>query len=82
MSGLAAADADCVVAFGDHRFAGFGHHAQIAMFQLEVDLLRRAGLEMDALESAERAERRALHIREAQIELGNFIAAACRCWSP
>jgi hypothetical protein len=49
--GLSAADADCVIAWSDNRTAILSHHDQIAIFQLEVNLLARARLQMNALKS-------------------------------
>ena len=49
-------------------------HAQVARLQIEVDRLRCAGFEMDALEPAQGAQRSALDIREAEVELGYFVA--------
>ena len=50
--GLPTTDAECVIPLDDDRIAILGHHAQIARLQIEVNLLRSAGLEMNALKSA------------------------------
>lgn len=50
--GLPTTDAECVIPLSDDRIAILGHHAQIARLQIEVNLLRSAGLEMNALKSA------------------------------
>ena len=71
---LASADADRVIALSDDRISILGHHAQIAVLQFEVNLLARAGFEMNALKSAESDAGRTLHGRELEIELHNLIS--------
>jgi hypothetical protein len=50
--GLPTTDAEGVIPLSDDRIAILGHHAQITRLQIEVNLLRSAGLEMNALKSA------------------------------
>src|SRR5579862_3607561 len=52
--GLASTDPEDEVAFGDDGGAGLGDDAEVARVESELDFLRGAGVEMDALESAER----------------------------
>ena len=71
---LASADADRVIALRDDRISILRHHAQIAVLQLEVNLLARARFEMNALKSAQSDVRRTLHRRELEIDLDDFIS--------
>ena len=71
---LASADADGVITLSDDWISILSHHTQVAIFQVEVNFLARAGFEMDALKSAKSNERRAFHGRELEIELHDFIA--------
>src|SRR5215831_19736651 len=48
---LAAADTDGVITVGDDRMALVGHHAQVSVLELKMNLLTCARFEMDALES-------------------------------
>ncbi len=73
---LAAADGEGIVARLDDGFAGCSDHTEVAILQLEVDLLRCPCGEMNALESAECPKRRARNVRELEIELDNLIAFA------
>jgi hypothetical protein len=57
-----------------NRIAILGHHAQITRLQIEVNLLRSAGLEMNALKSAKSDAGRALFIREFEIKLHYFVS--------
>ena len=50
---LAATNADRVVTSGNDRVAILSDHDQIAVLQVEVDLLARARFQMNFLESAE-----------------------------
>ncbi len=72
--GLAASDADCVIARSDHRSTILGHNSQIAIFQLKVDLLARARFEMNALKPAQSNLRCALDRRKLEIDLHRFVA--------
>ena len=74
--GLSAADRHRILALGDQRLARFAHHAQVAFFQLEAQLLRLPRLQADALEPAQRAQGRTRHVREAQVKLHHLIAFA------
>ena len=71
---LASTDADGVITLRDDRIAILGHHAQIAVLQVEVNLLARARFQMNALESAESDLRRTLDGRELEIELDDLIS--------
>ena len=71
---LAATDADGVVTSGNDRVAIFGDHDQIAVLQVEVDLLARARLQMDFLESAESDLRRTLDRGELDVDLDGLIS--------
>ncbi len=46
---LTSADADGVIALSNDGIAIFRHHLKIARLQIEMDLLARARIEMDAL---------------------------------
>ena len=72
--GLPTTDAECVISLSDDRIAILGHHAQITRLQIEVNLLRSAGLEMNAMKSAESNAGRALFIREFEIKLHYFVS--------
>ena len=50
---LAAADRDGVAAASDHRVPAVGNHAEITILQLEVNLAALAGIEMNALKTAQ-----------------------------
>src|SRR6185437_7871728 len=65
---LAAADRYLEFPFRHHGIAGFCHHAHIARLELEVHLLRLAGLEVDALERAQCADGRSRDRREREVE--------------
>ena len=71
---LAATDADGVVTSGNDRVAIFSDHDQIAVLQVEVDLLARARLQMDFLESAESDLRRTLDCGELDVDLDGLIS--------
>ena len=71
---LAATDADGVVTSGNDRVAIFSDHDQIAVLQVEVDLLARAWLQMNSLESAQSDLRRTLDIGELEIDLDGLIS--------
>ena len=67
---------------GHNRLARFGHHAHIARLQLEAHCRGRARLQMHALESPQRPQRRA----RAQPGRSDRAAPlrrprACPCWS-
>ena len=51
-----------------------GDHAEVARVQLELDLLARSRLQMDALKSAECAPRRTGHVGKLQVQLDDFIS--------
>jgi hypothetical protein len=55
---LASADADDILTLSDDWISIRGHHAQIAVLQIEMNLLARARFQMNALESTESDERR------------------------
>src|SRR5690349_9471574 len=74
--GLASSNADRVIALSDNWISILGHHTQIAVLQLEMNLLARARFEMNPLESAESNERSTFHGRELQIDLYDFISFA------
>ena len=61
--GLSAADEDGVIPFCYHGFTSFCDHAEIAILQIEMNLLGCARREVNALESAERAEWRSRNTR-------------------
>jgi len=71
---LASTDADRVITLSDDWISILGHHAQIAVLQLEMNSLARTGFEMNAPKSAESDLRSAFHIRKFEIELDNFIS--------
>src|SRR5579863_2391069 len=50
--GLTTADADAVIALRDDGIAIFRHHLKIAWLQIEMDLLARTRIEMDARKSS------------------------------
>ncbi len=60
-----------------------GDHAEVPRVQLELDLLARSGLQVDALKSAECAPRRTGHVGKLQVELDDFISgnlsSVCDC---
>lgn len=78
-TGLTPADGDGVVATRDDRLAHVGDHAEIAIFQLEMNLLARARIEVNALEATQRKEGRAFHGWELEVELHDFIARRFAC---
>src|SRR5437764_4550716 len=71
---LATADADRIVTLRDDWISILGHHAQIAILQIEMDLLARARFQMNALELAESDQGRTLHGRKLEIDLHNLIS--------
>src|SRR5665213_2211053 len=71
---LATADADRIIAAGNDRTAVLGHYPQIAILQVEVNLLARARLQMNPLESPESDLRCTLHSRELEIDLYSLIS--------
>ncbi len=71
---LASADADCVISRSDDRITILGHHTQITILQLEVNLLARTRFQMNALESAESDLGSTLDLRELEIDLYRFIS--------
>ena len=76
---MSAAYGDFVLALGYDGLASFGDHAQIAGVQVEVEGLGCAGVEVDALEAAQGAERSAGNLGEFEIELGYFIPCFFAC---
>lgn len=62
--GLAAADADGVIAAGNDRLPGLGHHAQVAILQVEVNLLACSGFEVDSLKFPQK--RPEAHLEQAE----------------
>ena len=77
--GLAATDADGVLTTGNDGIPIFGDHDQIAILEVEVNLLARARLQMNFLESAESDLRRTLHCRELEIDLYGLISRDLAC---
>src|SRR5438045_671343 len=73
---LASSDADGVITFTDDWISLLGHHTQIAVLQLEVNLLARARFEVNALKSAESDEGSAFRCRELQIKLYRLVPRA------
>src|SRR5438046_2949763 len=63
---LSPADRNRILPLGDDRFSGVAHHAQVAVFQLELNLLRFARLQVHALESAQRTQWRSWDIWESE----------------
>src|SRR5579871_4992471 len=76
---LSSPDADCVIALRDHRSSVFRHHAQRAVFQVEMNLLACARIEMNAFESAESDERRTFDRWKLEIELNNLVSSHLSC---
>src|SRR5256885_16654051 len=80
---LSPADRNRIFPLGDDRFSGVVHHAQVAVFQLELNLLRFARLQVHALESAQRTQWRSGGIWESEIELCYLVAfefsSVCYC---
>src|ERR1700740_3729190 len=72
--GLPTADANRVVTAGDNRLAVFGHHAQIAVLQLEMNLLACAWIQVNTLKAAESQQGRPFHRGEFQIELHDLVS--------
>jgi len=72
---LAAAYGDYILALGNDGLSGFSHDAEVAWLQVEMQLLRGTGFEVDTLEGAQCRVGRAGHMGEFQIELGHFVAA-------
>src|SRR5580698_193369 len=72
--GLTTADADRVIALSNDWIAIFRDHAQIARFQVEMDLLTRAWIEMNARKSSQGYFGCTFDWRELEIELHNFIS--------
>src|ERR1700722_7575345 len=73
---LAAADGDDVIALSNDGLARFRDHAEIAIFQVEMDFLRSSRGKMNALESTQRLYRGPRHAGKFEIELNHFIAIA------
>src|ERR1039458_9809823 len=71
---LASTDADRVITLSNDGISILSHHAQIAVLKLEVNLLARTRFEMNPLKSAKSDLRGALHIRELEIDLHDFIS--------
>ena len=71
---LSSPDADGVVTSGNDRVTIFSDHDQIAVLQVEVDLLARARLQMNFLESAESDLRRTLDRGELDVDLDGLIS--------
>src|SRR5579863_339243 len=71
---LTTANTDRVSAARDNWMAIGGYHSKIAVFQFEVNLLACSGIEVNALESAERNIWRARDWRKFQVELHHFVA--------
>ena len=63
-----------VVARGDDRITILGDHSQVAVLQLEMNLLARARFEMNTLEAAQSDAGRALDVRELEIDLHDLIS--------
>src|SRR5690349_2903481 len=73
-AGLTSADGDCVLALRDHDVSRLGDHADVAAIQTELDLLTGARLEVNALKSAQRANRCSGRVGKTQVQLHDFIA--------
>src|SRR6185437_12068231 len=71
---LSSPDVDGVIALSDDRIALLSDHAEVTPVELEMYLLARTRLQMNALESAKRNPRSSFHRREFEIELDNLIA--------
>src|SRR5678816_2249638 len=72
--GLSSADRNRILSIGDHRFTCLGHHAQVAFFQFEANLLRFSGLQMNTLECTQRTQRSSGNVWEAEINLRHFVS--------
>ena len=65
--GLTATDANGVVSWSDDRIAVLGHHAQVALLQLEMNFLTSTRIEMNSLESSKSDEGRTFDRRELEV---------------
>src|SRR6185437_4109609 len=77
--GLASADADGVIALGNHRITIFGHHTQIAWLQLEMHFLACASIEMNAFEATQSNAGSAFDGWEFEIKLDNLFSGELAC---
>src|ERR1035441_4427623 len=71
---LASTNADRVLALSNDWISILGHHAQVTVLQLKVNLLAFARFEMNPLKSAERDLRGALHRGKLEIDLDDLIS--------
>src|SRR5689334_19407260 len=77
--GLASPDADGVVPLRDDRIPFLGDHPEVTRLQLEVHLLTRARIEVDALESTESDAGSSLNCRKLEIELHDLVSRNLAC---
>src|SRR5579864_2201994 len=73
-SRLSSAHGDEIVSGTDEPVSSLIHVAEIPRTERQLHMLLLVGFEMNALESAERLQRRARYLREADVELSHFVA--------
>src|SRR5580693_484953 len=75
-SRLSSAHADEIVSGTDEPISSLVDIAEIPRTERQLHMLLLAGFEMNALEAAERLQRRARYLREADVEFSHFVTIA------
>jgi hypothetical protein len=78
---LSSSDTDGVVTLRNDRIAFLCDHVEIARVEMEVHLLGRAPVEMNALKPAESNERSSLYRREIEIKLEPLYPFGYGLWA-
>src|SRR5437879_6029705 len=73
-SRLSSAYRDEIVSSADQPVSSLIHEAEIPRTECQLHMLLLAGFQMNALKAAERLQRCARYLREADVELSHFVA--------